>query len=133
MIVVDTNLIVYSLIESEHTALAEKVLEKDSEWSAPVLWRSELRNVLLLYMRRDELDLEGAVEKMNEAERILADSDYLVDSPRVLELALRSGCTAYDCEFVCLAEKLIVPLVTSDKKLLAAFPDIAVSMADFVS
>ena len=35
--------------------------------------------------------------------------------------------------FVSLAERLNLPLVTSDKKLLSAFPHIAVSMNDFIA
>jgi predicted nucleic acid-binding protein len=69
---------------------------------------------------------------MNKAIHVIGDNEYDVESARVLKLAHASSCTAYDCEFVCVAEKLDVPLVTSDKKLLAAFPSIAVSMADFV-
>jgi predicted nucleic acid-binding protein len=51
----------------------------------------------------------------------------------MLELAHRSGCTAYDCEFVALAEKLELPLVTSDPQILKAFPDQALSPRDFLS
>jgi hypothetical protein len=40
----------------------------------------------------------------------------------------RAAC---DCEFAALAQPLSVPLVTSDKKLLRAFPGPAVSMDDF--
>jgi predicted nucleic acid-binding protein len=131
VIVVDTNVIAYFLIQSEHTTLAENVMLSDLEWTAPRLWRSELRNVLHLYLRRGELDLEGAIDKMHEAESIIGDSEHDVLSSRVLELAHMSGCTAYDCEFVALAERLGVPLVTSDKKLVAAFPAIAISMKNF--
>jgi len=51
MIVVDTNIIGYLFLSSEQSLLAERALKKDSEWAAPILWRSELRNVLALYMR----------------------------------------------------------------------------------
>lgn len=132
MIVVDTNVIAYFVVSSEHTTNAENVLRKDSEWAVPKIWRSELRNVLLMYIRRNTLDLDGALEKMDEAVRRVAGREHEVDSARVLELAHSSGCTAYDCEFVYVVEKLNAPLVTSDKKLLAAFPSIAVSMTDFV-
>jgi len=52
---------------------------------------------------------------------------------RVLELAHQSGCSAYDCEFITLAKKFKVPLVTSGKKLGKAFPTHTISPADFCS
>lgn len=70
-----------------------------------------------------------AISLINKAEELV--ESCVVDSARVIELATESGCTAYDCEFAYLAEKLNIPLVTSDKKLLAAFPDIAQSMDAF--
>ena len=53
-------------------------------------------------------------------------------SEKILELAAQSKCTAYDCEYVALAQDLGVPLVTTDKQILRAFPKTAVSMEKFV-
>jgi predicted nucleic acid-binding protein len=133
VIVVDTNVVVYLFVEGVHTAIAEKVRVEDPDWAAPLLWRSEMRNVLMLYLRNKILTFAEAELHMAKAENVLSGREYQVESARVLALALSSGCTAYDCEFVSLAEKLHVPLVTSDEKLLAAFPKIAVSMAEFAA
>ena len=46
MIVVDTNVIGYLFLSSDQSVLAERALQKDNEWAAPILWRSEFRNVL---------------------------------------------------------------------------------------
>ena len=51
----------------------------------------------------------------------------------MLRLAQSSKRSAYDCEFVALAQELKVGLVTSDNKVLAAFPSIAVSMEAFTA
>lgn len=133
MIVVDTNVLAYFIIPGDETELAEAVWAKDSTWAAPSLWRSEMRNLLTLYVKNEKFDLLAANEFISDATILLEGNELGVDSRSVLELASRSGCTAYDCEFVSVAEQLGVPLVTSDKKLLAAFPDIAVSMGAFVA
>lgn len=133
MIVVDTNVIAYLLIKGDQTETAEQVRKSDSEWAAPILWRSEMGNLLMLYIRQKIASLDDAKTIMDKAEDILSGREYEVESSRVLELAATTGCTAYDCEFAYLAEKLNAPLVTSDKKLLAAFPDTAVSMETFTT
>ncbi len=132
MIVVDTNVIGYLYLSGAYSEQAERALLKDAEWAAPLLWRSELRNVLALYVRKGWLSLEDAVCIMDEAVRLMAGREYAVDSVQVLELVEKSACSAYDCEFVALARDLGVPLVTVDKQILRDFPREAVSLEAFV-
>jgi predicted nucleic acid-binding protein len=131
VIVADTNLIVYLFIQGEQTGRAEGVLRRDPGWAAPLLWRSEFRNSLVGLVRRRMLDADAAVRAASDAERLLAGSEYSVASATVLGLALRSGCSAYDCEFVALALDLGVSLVTTDRQVLRAFPETAVSAEVF--
>lgn len=133
MIVADANLICYFYIKGEFTLDSEQVFEKDSLWISPSLWKSEFRNVLILYLRKNIISFEEAVSFIENAENDLIHSDYQVKSSNVLDLALASGCSAYDCEYVSLAKDLNVPLVTMDKKIIKNFPDIAISMKDFVN
>ena len=122
MIVVDTNVVAYLYLPGEHTADAEALLERDPEWVAPVLWRSEFRNILAGYMRRRAITFDQAHRLQREAESLLCGSEFEVDSLTVLELVRDSDCAAYDCEFVALAKKLDTKLITRDGKLLRAFP-----------
>ena len=131
MIVVDTNVIGYLFLSSNQSLSAEQALQKDIEWAAPVLWRSEFRNVLALYMRKNIIDLEQAQTIMNNALKLLKDREYQVPSSEVLRLASESKCSAYDCEFIAVANDLKVPLVTVDKQLLREFPSVAVSLSAF--
>jgi predicted nucleic acid-binding protein len=55
MIVVDTNVIAYLYLTGEYSDLSERLLEHDPDWMAPRLWRSEFRNVLALYLRKELL------------------------------------------------------------------------------
>lgn len=128
MIVVDSNVLAYLYLPCEYTASAEALLEHEPDWAAPVLWRSEFRNILAGYMRRGSLTLEQACGLQREAESLLAGSEFEVDSLGVLELVRDSDCSAYDCEFISLAVRLETRLVTMDKKLLRAFPKRAVAL-----
>ena len=133
MIVADTNLLIYLYVQGQRTQESEAVLQRDALWAAPLLWRSEFRNVLIGLVRSDALQLEKALAIIDEAERWLTGHEYSVVSRQVLELASRSGCSAYDCEFVALAQDLEVPLVTNDRQILKAFPTIAVSPSAFTA
>lgn len=131
MIVADTNVIAYLVLPSSHTVLAERLFIADPDWIAPVLWRSEMRNVLALYLRKSLITLQDALNLQSEAEALLLDKEYEVGARDVLTLALQSACSAYDCEFVALARNFDVKLVTMDRKVIDAFPDTAISLRDF--
>lgn len=131
MIVADTNLLLYLYVQGQRTEESEAVLRRDAVWAAPLLWRSEFRNALIGLVRNDALALNEALSMVDEAERWLAGHEYSVISRHVLTLADQSGCSAYDAEFVALAQDLRVPLVTTDRRILKAFPGIAVSPSTF--
>ena len=132
MIVVDTNVIAYLLMPGEHTDGARRVYEVDPVWVAPVLWRSEFRNVLATTIRERGLALAQARELMQAATELMWNGEYEVHSGDVLGLAAESGCSAYDCEFVALARELGVPLVTADRKLAKAFGSTAHHLGEFL-
>ena len=132
MIVVDTNIIAYLLINGEWTQRAEAVRRRDPEWAAPLLWRSEFRNLLSLYIRQEIFDLDHAINLLKNAEEIMQEREHTISSVSVVKLAASAKCSAYDCEFVALAQKLSVPLVTSDRRILTAFPKTAVPLEDFL-
>lgn len=125
MIVANTNTIAYLYLPTKFTRSVETLLEKEPVWVAPILWRSELRNILSLYIRKEIVDLESACNIQIEAENLTGENEFTVGSTSVLTLAQSSGCTAYDCEFVSLAITLGINFVTEDKKLLKTFPDTA--------
>ena len=128
MIVVDSNVVAYLYLPGEHTKAAEALLKQAGDWAAPVLWRSEFRNILAGYLRREMLTFAQACDLQCEAEDLLAGTEFEVDSVSILQLVRDSDCSAYDCEFVALAIKLNTKLITMDKKLLKAFPDCAVAL-----
>lgn len=132
MIVVDTNIISYFYLNSDYSTLAEQIFTKDPMWSAPLLWRSEFRNVLTFYLHNKIITLSESVEMFEYAQELLDENEYEINSAQVLYLAQSSECSAYDCEFVNLAKDLGVLLITEDKKILKNFPETAMSMLAFL-
>ena len=132
MIVVDTNILAYLYLPTGFSEQAELLLLKQPKWIAPVLWRSEFRNVLALYLRKEILTFEQTYDIQTEAEALLAGNEYDVPSLDVLRLVEASDCSAYDCEFVALAKRNNTVLVTEDKKILKQFPKITMSLAEAI-
>jgi hypothetical protein len=63
---------------------------------------------------------------MRQAEASFEGCEFAVSSDALLKLGARSNCTAYDCEFVALAEAEGVQLVTADRQILQEFPEVAI-------
>lgn len=133
MIVVDTNLIAYAVVPGERTNAALSVLGADSAWVAPTLWRSELRNALATTMRAGKLSLVGAVDAFERADLLVTDADLQDVTEACLKLAMEGRTSAYDAEFVLVAERLGLPLVSADRKLARAFPGRVLSPEEFVA
>jgi len=106
LIVVDTNVLAYLLLRGPRTEQAEVLRRHHRQWAAPPLWRSEFRNVLTGYLRRDLLPFPKALVLMQEAEAILSAHEEKVSTEHVLQLVSSSHCSAYDCEFVSVAQHL---------------------------
>lgn len=132
MIVADTNTIAYLYINSEKSTQAEQLLMREPRWIAPSLWKSEFRNVLALYLRKNILTFDEILMISQQAESLMLENEYEVSSIQILHLVNTSICSAYDCEFVALAKLLDIPLITSDKKIINAFPGIAQTIHDFI-
>lgn len=132
MIVVDSNVIAYCWINGPLTTLAQGVRAKDSDWHAPILWRSEMRSILLGYLRDGSLTEMQITGIMQAIEAALEDREHLVPSTSVFDIAAKSRLSAYDCEFAALACVLDVQLVTADKALLKTFPERALTMEAFL-
>ncbi len=138
MIIVDAMILAYALIRvPDQTPAVNRLLDVDFSWGAPPLWRSELRNVLLQYVRAidgdrsgSELTLNDAGRKMQIAETLIGARTFPVDSASVLGTADTTGLSAYDSEYVVLAHELDVPLVTTDKEILRAVPHVAAHPED---
>ncbi len=133
MIIADTNIISYLLFPTSYTDSVESLYKIDPDWAAPILWKSEFRNVMALYLRKKIISLGKAMQIQDIAESIIIQNEYDVSSSQILTLIDESNCSSYDCEFVALAHHFDTKLVTQDKKILREFPSTAISVSDYLS
>lgn len=126
MIVADTNMVAYLLINGEHTGDAEATYRTDPDWIAPSSWRVEFFNVLSTYCRSGTLSVERAIETHRRACGLIRDSAFDEEPERVLNLSIRSGRSGYDCMFVAVAQMNGAPLITFDRRLREAFPEVVI-------
>ena len=131
MVLVDTNVLVYLLIEGDRTVSAQSLYASDPDWRSEAFILVEFSNVLATYVRTSALSLAKGKELVAEAETLLP---ALTRFPHKesLEIAAQFGISAYDARFVGLAKQLRTKLVTEDAKLLAAAPSLTRSLGDAV-
>ena len=131
MIVADTNLLVYLFIESDFTVGAQQVHSLDPDWVFPPIAISEASNVLVTLVREKHITSETASEALRRIEKHVMAGLREVSMKAVLELAIQRNISAYDAQFIVLADLLGIYLVTEDGKLKRTFPDKALSMEAF--
>lgn len=132
MIVADATLIIHFSMPGHKTEQAEAVRRKDPVWVAPPLWEYEVLNVLWSYVHFKNLPLAHALEHWGVAQDLIDGRTYRLAPSEVLRLAAEAGHSAYDCQYVAIAQHLNEWLVTSDGEVLKAFPEIAISPDGFL-
>ncbi len=132
MIVVDTNIIAYLLIQGERTPAARKLLERDPRWFTPSFWRIEFLNVLMNYSRRQKMPAEDVRRVWDASFRLPHLREEGVDPGQALEAALLHRISGYDALFMALAQNLKTVCVTQDKALRKAVPRLTATLDEFL-
>lgn len=122
MIVADTNLLGYLVIEGVHTSVARAVYDRDPVWVFPPLWRSEFLSVLAVSVGAGLFTERQARTAWKTALLLAGDAEQEPDSLAVLHLAVSKNVSAYDAQFVVLARMLKTVLVSADRKLARRCP-----------
>jgi predicted nucleic acid-binding protein len=131
MIVVDTNVTAYLMMEGEKTHLAQETYNRDSSWAMPSLWRHEFLNALATYVRHGGAEIEAAVEIWQRTSLLFNPGERDVDMLQALRLASQYNISTYDAQYVALAMDLGTPYVTEDRQMLKIFSGLALSMQEF--
>ena len=131
-VVVDTNVVAYFLLGTEgFVDEARTCFEAVSNPIAPAHWEAEFTNVVWMAVRSGVLPSDDGPVRLSLARRLGIES---ITTAKLCQGALlrsvASGVAAYDTLFVELAARMRCPLVTFDKAVLRAFPEIAVRPRD---
>ncbi len=131
--VVDTNVVAYLLLGT--TAFVDEsrqCFEQVVTPLAPAHWEVELANVVWMAVKAGVVSAADGPARLALARRLgiepIATSTL---SQGALLRAIESGVSVYDTLFVELAARSSCPLLTFDKAVLKAFPDIAYRPRDF--
>jgi predicted nucleic acid-binding protein len=128
VVLVDTNVLAYLMLEGERTSAAQELFERDADWRSEAFIMVEFSNVLTTYVRTKVLSRDQGLKLLAGAEKLVPVLTS-VRNARALEVATQFGISAYDARFVALAIQMKVKLVTEDPKLRAAVPSWTVSLA----
>ena len=129
MVLVDTNILAYLMIEGDRTAAARQLFERDGDWCSEAFVMVEFSNVIATYVRTGALTRAQGAKLLAEAQVHLPTLHSVVNT-QALETAMQFGISAYDGRFISLAKQLKLKLVTEDAKLRVAVPSWAISLAD---
>jgi predicted nucleic acid-binding protein len=129
VVLVDTNVLAYLMLEGDRTSAAQELFERDADWRSEAFIMVEFSNVLATYIRTKVLSRDQGLKLLAGAEKLVPVLTS-VQNARALEVATQFGISAYDARFVALAIQMKVKLVTEDAKLRAAVPSWTVSLAD---
>lgn len=119
--VVDASVVIKWFVPEEDQPAAYGLLQDENSLSAPDLLVAEMASIVWKKTVRKELASDQAhliISGFPNSGIQLLPSLSLRE--RALEIALLLEHSAYDCFYIAAAERLDTPLVTADKRLLAA-------------
>jgi predicted nucleic acid-binding protein len=122
MIVLDTNIIAFLVIEGEWSAPARRLVTAEPEWSIPSYWRYEMASVLSNYVRFKGMSLPASRDIWRASLNLVGARETPVAPEMALELSVRYRITAYDALYVALAMELGTLCITGDRRLRKAVP-----------
>ncbi len=129
----DTNVLVYFLFKGYESKSSDEVLAKTQFWCAPSLVYHEFESVVVRHFRHKLISRADAFE-MHADFSLLVENRIIDPAPEsVLRTAFASNLSAYDAQFVALATEIEGRLITNDKKIVAAFPEVALIPADYLA
>ena len=125
LFVLDASVAVAWLLSEETASRADLALVRleDDEALIPHLWHLELRNGLLVAVRRGRFTADEPAERLNALYDLPIRTDMEPDMDIAFALAEKHGLSFYDAIYLELAKRHTAPLATLDRALAQAAAD----------
>ena len=130
MLLVDTNIVAYLLIEGDYTEAAQELRILDPDWRSEAFLLVAFTNVLASSVARKRMTLSMAEDFLAKAATLFDGKLGRIPHASVLAIAARHRVSAYDARFLALADQLGSRLITEDARLRAAAPALTQSLAE---
>ena len=130
MLLVDTNVVAYFLIEGDETAAARQLRSRDPDWRSEAFLLVEFTNVLASSIASKRMTFPMAEVFLHGVSALFEGRLDQMPHATVLATAIRHRVSAYDARFLALADQLGSRLVTEDARLRAAAPALTQSLAE---
>jgi len=130
MLLVDTNVVAYLLIEGDYTEAAQELHTRDSDWRSEAFLLVEFTNVLVSSIARKRMTVSMAEDFLEKVFSLFDGKLGRIPHASVLAIATRHRVSAYDARFLSLADQLGSRLITEDARLRAAAPALTQSLAE---
>ncbi len=130
MLLVDTNIVAYLLIDGDFTEAAQRLRKSDPDWRSEAFLMIEFTNVLAASIAGRRMTLPLAEDFLSKANALLESKLTRVADAAALAIAVRFRVSAYDARFLALADQLGHRLVTEDAKLRKAAPALTQSVSE---
>jgi predicted nucleic acid-binding protein len=132
MIVIDTCIVFHLFNETSQNLKAQKLIEKSPHIILPPIWQEEYANILIKESRKNLIPRSSLLDNYDNVVDQLAPHEIVVNKKEAFRIALEANISSYDAQFVELAARYSIWLVTEDKELIKKNSRIAISMEDFL-
>ena len=133
MILVDTNVVAYLLVDGDQSTAARELQTRDPDWRSEAFLLVEFTNVLASMVVTKRTTPSSAEALLDGALALFDGKFTRAPHAMVLALAVRYRVSAYDARFLAVADQLGQRLVTEDRKLRSAAPSLTQSLREAVS
>jgi predicted nucleic acid-binding protein len=130
MLLVDTNVVAYLLIDGDYTVAAQELRTRDPDWRSEAFLLVEFTNVLASLIATKRMTLSLGRDFIAKAAALFDGKLGRIPHASVLAIAARYRVSAHDARFLALADQLGSRLVTEDARLRAAAPALTQSLGE---